>query len=161
MSTRTVSGGVSAMRSRTTVDSGGSRSTVEQEAPPPPPKHRYTVNKPSDPEEVLTLVPPTLDEFLYLCRTATEILSKEPNVLDLDVPVSVVGDVGGQVHDILEVFRIIGPPSVSKYLFLGNYTGEGLFNIETLAFLLRCKVQWPDKVFLLRGVYETRLISQA
>ena len=48
-----------------------------------------------------------------LCDKAKEILSKESNVQDVKCPVTVCGDVHGQFHDLMELFRIGGKTFVS------------------------------------------------
>lgn len=43
-----------------------------------------------------------------LCEKAREILAHESNVQDVKCPVTVCGDVHGQFHDLMELFRIGG-----------------------------------------------------
>ena len=43
-----------------------------------------------------------------LCEKAKEILSKESNVQAVKCPVTVCGDVHGQFHDLMELFKIGG-----------------------------------------------------
>ena len=45
-----------------------------------------------------------------LCEKAKEILSDESNVQPVSCPVTVIGDVHGQFHDLMELFRIGGRP---------------------------------------------------
>lgn len=44
----------------------------------------------------------------------------------------------------------------ANLIFLGNYIGQCKWNVETVCYLLSLKVTNPNKVFLLRGVNETR-----
>lgn len=44
---------------------------------------------------------------------------KESNVVHIRSPVTVVGDIHGQFHDLLEIFRIGGKCPDTNYLFLG------------------------------------------
>ena len=52
-----------------------------------------------------------------LCEKAKEILSKESNVQAVKCPVTVCGDVHGQFHDLMELFKIGGRLFNIKYLF--------------------------------------------
>ena len=47
-------------------------------------------------------------DVLELCTKAREVLSLESNVQPVRCPVTVCGDIHGQFHDLLELFRIGG-----------------------------------------------------
>lgn len=51
-----------------------------------------------------------------LCEKAKELLREEPNVVPVSAPVTLVGDVHGQFHDLLELFKIGGPSPNTNYL---------------------------------------------
>jgi diadenosine tetraphosphatase ApaH/serine/threonine PP2A family protein phosphatase len=85
------------------------------------------------------------------CRS---ILSDEPSVLCLSGDFAVVGDIHGNVDDLIRIFERIGYPPDAKYLFLGDYVDRGTENVEVLLFLFTIKVLFPDHVYLIRGNHE-------
>ena len=72
---------------------------------------------------------------------AKEILSKESNVQDVKCPVTVCGDVHGQFHDLMELFRIGGKSPDTNYLFMGDYVDRGYYSVETVTLLVALKVK--------------------
>lgn len=76
--------------------------------------------------------------FFYF--KAKEILAKESNVQEVKCPVTVCGDVHGQFHDLMELFRIGGRSPDTNYLFMGDYVDRGYYSVETVTLLVALKV---------------------
>uniref|UniRef100_A0A914GSW2 Serine/threonine-protein phosphatase n=1 Tax=Globodera rostochiensis TaxID=31243 RepID=A0A914GSW2_GLORO len=102
----------------------------------------------------------TEQEVKVLCAKAREILLQEGNVQRIDAPVTVCGDVHGQFHDLMELFRVGGQVPDTNYLFLGDFVDRGFYSVETFLLLLALKVRYPDRMMLIRGNHESRQITQ-
>lgn len=81
-------------------------------------------------------------------------LKKEPNLLKLKDPVTVVGDIHGQYYDFVKMIDVGGDPENTKYLFLGDYVDRGSFSVEVVLLVYSLKLNYPKTVFLLRGNHE-------
>ncbi|CAA0277808.1 unnamed protein product [Arabidopsis thaliana] len=97
-----------------------------------------------------------LDELVLF---ASKILKKEPNCVRIDsekAEVVVVGDLHGQLHDLLYLMQDAGFPDGDRfYVFNGNYVDIGAWGLETFLLLLSWKVLLPARVYLLRGSHES------
>ena len=103
-----------------------------------------------------------LGEVMTLIDRAKEIMTPESNVLKLDAPLVIVGDIHGQFYDLVNMLKVGGSPSESEdkqYLFLGDYVDRGHFSCEVMLLLLALKVANPHKIWLIRGNHECRSVS--
>ena len=91
-------------------------------------------------KSVIKNVIPAINTNSSLIYQAKEILSKESNVQDVKCPVTVCGDVHGQFHDLMELFRIGGKSPDTNYLFMGDYVDRGYYSVETVTLLVTLKV---------------------
>ncbi|CAA0823293.1 Serine/threonine-protein phosphatase 7 [Striga hermonthica] len=103
--------------------------------------------------------------FDKLVLAASKILHKEPNCVQIDEKsglmadsrVVVVGDVHGQLHDVLFLLTDAGFPSQDRfYVFNGDYVDRGAWGLEVFLLLLAWKVVMPHRVYLLRGNHESK-----
>ena len=100
------------------------------------------------------------DECNYIVDKAYEIFQKEESLLKLTAPLYVCGDIHGQYYDLLRVFDILNYPPQSTFLFLGDYVDRGKQSLECLLLLLCLKIQYPDKIYLLRGNHESEALNK-
>ena len=82
-------------------------------------------------------------EARFLCERAVEIMSEESNLQPVQAPVTVCGDIHGQFFDLLELFKVGGPPPGQSYLFLGDFVDRGFYSVETLLLPFALKVCPP------------------
>jgi serine/threonine-protein phosphatase 2A catalytic subunit len=110
--------------------------------------------------ELLSCKPLIEADVKALCEKGKELLQEESNVQPVKCPVTVAGDIHGQFHDLMELWRIGGQPPDTNYLFLGDYVDRGYFSVESVSLLLAFKVRYPERITLLRGNHESRQITQ-
>jgi serine/threonine-protein phosphatase 5 len=89
------------------------------------------------------VLPAALVQRLVLAAAA--ILHREANLVRVDPrpgqAVVVVGDVHGQLHDVIFLLRDAGFPSEDRiFVFNGNYVDRGAWGLETFLLLLAWKV---------------------
>lgn len=96
------------------------------------------------PSQLPSIMPVNVFDSLIL--TASKILHKERNCvhiddLDSESNVVVVGDLHGQLHDLLFLLKDAGFPCQNRfYVFNGDYVDRGAWGLETFLVLLSWKV---------------------
>jgi len=100
-------------------------------------------------------------EVKDLCCKARELFIEEFNVVNLDSPITICGDIHGQFSDMKKLFAEIGGECPNThYIFMGDYVDRGNHSLQTFLLLLALKVRYPDRITLLRGNHECRQITQ-
>ena len=99
-------------------------------------------------------------EVKLLCNKGREILSQKENIVKLETPVTICGDIHGQFYDLMELLQIGGEPPETNYLFMGDFVDRGYYSVETFLLLLALKVRYPERITLIRGNHESRQITQ-
>jgi len=99
------------------------------------------------------------EDLIKLVNDANKLFKSEGNLLYLEDPLTVVGDIHGQYYDAIKILELGGDPATSKYLFLGDFVDRGSFSIEVLIFLYALKVNYPKTICMLRGNHECRQMT--
>ena len=99
------------------------------------------------------------EDIVKLLTRACRIVKKEPNVIQIKDPITIVGDIHGQYYDLLKLLNVGGDPEITKYLFLGDYVDRGSFSVEVMILILSLKINFSDSIYLLRGNHECRQMT--
>lgn len=95
-----------------------------------------------------------VEDLLELLNDAIPVFQKLPNVLRLEGDFYIVGDLHGNIRDLVRILAAGGSPSQTRYLFLGDYVDRGDYSVEVITFLISMAMLFPQNVFLLRGNHE-------
>ncbi|WKY00709.1 hypothetical protein Q1695_015051 [Nippostrongylus brasiliensis] len=99
-------------------------------------------------------------EIHLILERAMEAMKSSPILLEVRCPVNICGDIHGQYGDLMRIFNACGLPFKQRYLFLGDYVDRGRHSLEVIMLLLALRIQFPRKVFLLRGNHELSNINR-
>lgn len=94
------------------------------------------------------------NKIITVCEAVAKIFAQEPIVLSLSSPQIIIGDLHGQLLDLIRIIKDNGGPHKTKYLFLGDLVDRGEFSIETILLVLTYKALWPQNVYIIRGNHE-------
>jgi len=101
----------------------------------------------------------TKTDLLELINLFKSVIKSEPNLIKIDDPVTVVGDLHGQFYDLLKCLEVGGNPENTKYLILGDYVDRGTFSVENVLLLCSLKLNYKDTIIMLRGNHECRQMT--
>lgn len=100
------------------------------------------------------------DIIKKLTSNVIEVFQKEPNLLYLSSNINIVGDIHGNIDDLIRIFERNEYVPKRKYLFLGDYVDRGENSIDVLILLFCLKIKYPEHIFMICGNHETSTISR-
>lgn len=91
---------------------------------------------------------------IRICEISLELFRTESNILHLEAPFNIFGDIHGQFSDLVHFLEMCGLPPDNKFLFLGDYVDRGNNSIEVCMLLFAMKILFPTSIYLIRGNHE-------
>ncbi|RWS20653.1 serine/threonine protein phosphatase-like protein 6 [Leptotrombidium deliense] len=105
-----------------------------------------------------------LNAVQLICKRAEDLFAKETRCVRVSSPVYVLGDIHGNIADLLtyerNIWRTAPGVTTCNYLFLGDYVDRGEYGVEVVCYLFALKVLAPERFFLCRGNHEVRSIQK-
>jgi len=94
-----------------------------------------------------------------ILRLGYKLLKQQSNITPMTITekdkLTVVGDIHGQLADLLHILTASGLPSThNKYIFNGDFVDRGEWGVEVMCILLTLFIARPDCVVLNRGNHE-------
>lgn len=80
-------------------------------------------------------------------------------LMELPVPIYIVGDLHGNIFDLIRVLVMAGAPPLNRFLFLGDYVDRGQYSVEIIALLFAFQAKYPQHMYLIRGNHEFERVN--
>jgi protein phosphatase len=106
----------------------------------------------ASPGRIASLPPP--DQVLDQITRCREIFAAEPSLLDICGSFVVVGDIHGNLTDLVRIFERMGYPPDAKYVLIGDFVDRGPNSVEVMLLLFALKLLYKDHIYLVRGNHE-------
>ena len=120
-----------------------------------------TVHRPNG--VLMNEIPKLISLFQLVQQHILKLLdSKEGKLVEVTSPCTVIGDIHGNLSDLISMEQTIWHrlPFGGNLLFLGDYVDRGRWGVECALYVFSLKVLFPHKVTLLRGNHEIRKIQE-
>jgi protein phosphatase len=97
---------------------------------------------------------PSAEDVLDQIAACRSIFACESSLLQLNGSFVIVGDIHGNLADLVRIFSRVGYPPAERYLFVGDFVDRGHHSVEVMILLFALKILFPEHVFLVRGNHE-------
>lgn len=99
---------------------------------------------------------PEMEEstILELCEAAKSRLMQGSALVHKQYRNVIIGDLHGNIRDLIRILHLFKTPKFTSYIFLGDYVDRGDNSIDVITLLLAFYVKYPENVTLLRGNHE-------
>ncbi|KAF0685954.1 Aste57867_22206 [Aphanomyces stellatus] len=103
--------------------------------------------------------------YIQLIESCRDHYMTKHNIIYLQIPsackLTVVGDLHGQLQDLLHIFKTQGLPSPTNwYLFNGDIVDRGTCSLEICAILFAYQNLYPEAVHINRGNHEDQSLNR-
>jgi hypothetical protein len=102
----------------------------------------------------------SIAEFRRILQDATDILRKQPAIVETSLDILAAGDVHGDLLSVNQAFELREELGLEQVAFLGDFTDRGEQQVETLHALSQALVAEPKKIVLLRGNHEDPFVNE-
>ncbi|OHT12848.1 Serine/threonine-protein phosphatase PP1-2 [Tritrichomonas foetus] len=96
-----------------------------------------------------------------LADLVLNVFKQKKTLVEIEAPIYIVGDIHGNIFDLMRILIYAKTPPASRLLFLGDYVDRGEYSIEVLAILFALQCAYPDHILLLRGNHEFAQVNQS
>lgn len=88
------------------------------------------------------------------------VLKNDQTLVEMNGDVTIVGDLHGQMVNLVRALSAGQLNPTSKFVFLGDYVDRGQNSLEVIVLLYALKILYPNNICLLRGNHEAQLPSE-
>ena len=113
--------------------------------------------------EIGTTVPiPFFDQqtCIEMSERAKVYFKSIESMINVPTPTYIVGDLHGNLFDLLRILIMCGLPPLNRFLFLGDYVDRGQYSVEIIMLLFSLVVLYPNHIFLIRGNHEFERVNE-
>lgn len=94
------------------------------------------------------------EDLINLNLEAVKHYKSASTLAEVEGDVVIVGDIHGNLHDLIRILVSFDWLMKKKFVFLGDYVDRGSYSLEVIALLLALAIEYPELFILIRGNHE-------